>query len=100
MDRPRKEVRGHERDHDGVTARVVAKIDEERVAVGHEAHRGGRDAAADLGRTEGVELDVADVPGEDADVDEGASALGGGDGLIGGPDDEMFVSGRRLKIPG
>jgi len=45
-------------------AAVVAEVDDHRVGVGEERHRGGRGVAAELGIDEAVELHESDVSGQ------------------------------------
>ncbi len=59
--RPAEQVAAKESDHPGIAPAVVAQIENQRVGVGQEAHRGHRRGSALLDSLERIELHVADT---------------------------------------
>ncbi len=67
-----KEVGGNEGDHLGVAAAIFAQVEDDGVHVGKEIHGGNGGGPAHFRVSEKIELQVADVAGEDVHLVETA----------------------------
>src|ERR1035438_5458112 len=60
-----EKIGNHEIDHAGIAAMVLTQVKDERIRVGHEAHRGDDCRSAEFRRREGIEFDVSDIVVQD-----------------------------------
>ena len=67
-----KEVAGNQCDHVRLSAAVLPQIEDESIGMGHKAHRCCHRWPAERGIHEAIELDVADVIGQDLNFAKGA----------------------------